>query len=203
MKLPGLLLVVLLFVSADSFAQDKTKPLSLNDSPIEGQFNYVYQKSSDYEDYKMIKRWHYNRLKTHVLDSIQLLEQNLAATLREVSDRESRIDSLMALKAEVQAKLEKTTNEKNSIAFFGMMLQKSLYNSIVWIIIIAMATGMVLFILLFKRSNSVTLNYKKDLGELQQEFESFRKRALEREESVVRKYHDELLKYKSKVGKLQ
>ena len=42
---------------------------------------------------------------------------------------------------------------------------------------------------------------KTDLEQLKNEFESFRKRALEREQRVVREMYDEILKYKNKAAK--
>jgi hypothetical protein len=68
----------------------------------------------------------------------------------------------------------------------------------VWIIIIGLTFTLVIFILLFKRSNLVTRQTRDDLVEIKNEFESFRKRALEREEGIVRKYHNELMQYKTK-----
>jgi hypothetical protein len=203
MKSSRPILAVILFFSLNCFSQQSSQNLSLNDSPIEDQFKYVYQQSSDFEDYKLVKRWQFNRLKTHVIDTLNLFGEEIVNAKEQILARDASIDSLLSLNARVNQSLEKVNREKNSISFLGIMLQKTIYNSILWTIISGLAAALVIFILLFRRSNLVTLRHKHDLGELQLEFEAFRKRALEREETVVRKYHNELMKYKSKVGKLE
>lgn len=182
--------------------QDSPQPLTLNDSPVEGQFQYVYRNSSDYEDYKMIKRWQFNRLKTHVLDTITGLKQDILDQAHIIAGKDQLIDSLKAGKSELQANLETAVREKDALAILGISMQKTTYSSIVWSIIAILSAGLVLMALLFKRSNSVTVSTRSDLSELKMEFEAFRKRALEREEGIVRKYHNELNKYKTKTGKL-
>jgi glutamyl-tRNA reductase len=67
-----------------------------------------------------------------------------------------------------------------------------------WLLAGILTFFMVLFVILYKRSNAVTVSTLKDLEEIRDEFENHRKRALERQEEVVRKYHAELNKYKSK-----
>lgn len=201
MKLSRLFLAILFFYSLNSTAQEPTEKLSLNDSPIEGQFKYVYQKSSDYEEFKMVKRWHLSRLKTHVLDTLDAVRNELFAVEQIVLIKDEAIDSLIQLNAATNISVEELENEIDSISFFGILLQKAAYNSILWSIISVLVGGLVLFVFLFKRSNIVTVQCKSDLDELRQEFEAYRKRALEREENVARKYHDELIKYKTKTGK--
>ena len=199
------LYVVILLILPGSLpvkGQDSPPPLSLNDSPLEGQFQYVYRNSSDYEEYKMIKRWQFNRLKTHVLDTISGLRQDILDQAETIAGKDILIDSLKADKSELQTNLETAIREKDALAILGISMQKTTYNSIVWSIIAILTAGLVLLALLFKRSNIVTVSTRSDLSELKMEFEAFRKRALEREEGIVRKYHNELNKYKTKTGKL-
>jgi hypothetical protein len=199
MKPSFVIFPVLLLFFLNSAAQTS----SLKESPIEGQFEYVYKNSNDYEEYKVVKRWQLGQLKEHVLDTLTLLKGQLHQKEVMISDKQAAIDSLLILNANVNQALQKTNEEKNSIPFMGIMLQKTVYNSILWSLIGGLAAGLFLFIFLFKRSNRMTVGYKNDLSGLKNEFETFRKRALEREEGVVRKYHDELMKYKIRAGKIK
>jgi hypothetical protein len=182
--------------------QESSKPLSLDNSPVEDQFNYVYQRSADFEDSKIVKRWQLTRLKTHVLDTIQQLRLQLGSSGLIIGEKDKEIDSLVQANAATQVQLEIAVREKQSLKILGIGIHKNTYNSIVWIIIAALAGSCAILILLYRRINSVTLSTKTDLTEVKQEFEAFRKRALEREEGIVRKYYDELNKYKNKTGKL-
>ena len=95
--------------------------------------------------------------------------------------------------------LKATIKEKNTLRLLGMPMDKSAYNSIMWTLVAGLAFTVVLFIILYKRSHAITSETHKDLEEVKSEFEAFRKRALEREEGIVRRYHNEIMHYKNKV----
>ena len=197
-KIPGLLLILFLLGSTRVNSQS----LSLNNSPIEGQFKYVYQKSSDFEDSKVVKRWYLTSLKAHVLDTLQEKQNQITEARSQIALKNTTIDSLQGVIAATTNSLNAAIKEKNSLSFVGISMQKAGYNTIVWSVIAILAFSLVIFILLFKRSHRVIVSTETDLNETRAEFETFRKRALEREEGIVRKYHNELMKYKTKVSKV-
>jgi hypothetical protein len=207
MKPTSFFTIVILFIVAIIHnvtieAQSNTEKPSLDQSNIENQFNYVYQQSSDFEDYKMVKRWWITRLKQHVLDSLKQVEDRLADSRNMVNSKTKEIDSLNNLLSASNTNLATALKEKNTLRFLGISMEKAAYNSIVWTIIVGLSISFVLILLLYRRGHSITKQTKDDLTELKNEFETFRKRALEREEGIVRKYHNELMQYKNKAGKV-
>lgn len=180
--------------------QQGSGTLSLDNSPIEEQFQYVYQKSSDFEEFKMVKRWYLTRLKTHVLDTLKNKQEQLNDARNLLSNQTLKIDSLVSVIDATNKNLNTAVKEKNSFTLLGISMQKAGYNSIIWSVIAGLTFVLLVLILLYKRSYIVITQTKSNLDETCLEFEAFRKRALEREEGIVRKYHDELMKYKSKVN---
>jgi len=180
--------------------QQGSGTLSLDNSPIEEQFQYVYQKSSDFEEFKMVKRWYLTRLKTHVLDTLKNKQEQLNDARNLLSNQTLKIDSLVSVIDATNKNLNTAVKEKNSFTLLGISMQKAGYNSIIWSVIAGLTFVLLVLILLYKRSYIVITQTKSNLDETRLEFEAFRKRALEREEGIVRKYHDELMKYKSKVN---
>jgi hypothetical protein len=77
-------------------------------------------------------------------------------------------------------------------------MNKALYNSIMWIIILALIILLVILFLMFKRSFVVTRQTTKDLEEIREEFESYRQQSRERYEKLVVQHHQEVLKLKGK-----
>jgi len=183
-------------------AQQVSEKPSLDKSPIEGQFTYVYQQSSDFEDYKMVKKWWITRLKSHVLDTLKLVEGQLLTSQKMVITRDAKIDSLNKALASNNINLSSAIKAKNTLHFMGIPMDKTAYNSVLWTIIAGITFALIVFILLYKRNHVVTIQTRSDLTEVKTEFEAFRKRALEREEGIVRKYHNELMQYKAKAGKV-
>jgi flagellar biosynthesis/type III secretory pathway M-ring protein FliF/YscJ len=107
--------------------------------------------------------------------------------------------------ASLEQTLQETTEErdlaiknKNSLSFLGIQMNKAFYNSIMWIIILALAVLLVILFLLFKRSFTVTRQTTKDLEETREEFESYRQQSRERYEKLVVQHHQEVLKLKGK-----
>lgn len=183
-------------------AQSDTQSLSLDKSPIEGQFQYVYQRSSDFEEFKMVKRWYLTQLKSHVLDSLKEKQDQLIQAKDHIVAGNTTIDSLQAVIQATTNQLNTAIKEKNSFSFVGIPMQKTGYSSMLWSIIAVLTFALLIIILLYRRSFRVIINTENNLDEIKTEFEAFRKRALEREEGIVRKYHSELMKYKTKMSKV-
>jgi LPXTG-motif cell wall-anchored protein len=198
-KLTIKLFFVFLFISLPVIkvlAQETSVKPSIDKGSIESRFDYIIREATALEDSKVVKGWWIYRLKSSVSDTLKALHSEILETKRILSVKNSEIDSLKSGMQFVKDQLNTVNNEKNSIGFMGINMSKTGYNSLMWFIIIGLAVLLIIFIALFKRSNIVTSQTKTDLRELKDEFEAFRKRALEREEKIVRKYHDELSKYK-------
>jgi uncharacterized membrane protein len=178
-------------------AQQSTPRPSVDRGSVEERFNYILKEASTFEDSKVVKGWWLYHLKTHVIDTMKSLQNEIARLNGSVSAKSSNYDSLNAELKRTNDKLALAISEKNSISFVGIPMNKNAYNTLLWSIIGGLTFLLVIFIILFKRSNIVTVQTKKDLDELKNEFEVFRKRALEREEKLVRKHHDEMQKYKN------
>ncbi len=196
------ILIVFFFSGGRAGAQSADEKLSLNEGTIENQFNYVIQKSNQFEDFKMVKSWWLYRLKTHVVDSMKAENEKLIESRKIVAIKDQEIISLKTSLDATHKKLDLAISEKNNLLFLGMSMTKATYNSIVWVIIGSLAAGLVLYFILYRRSNAITISTKKSLSEIKDEYEDYRKRTLAREQKTVRKLYDEILKYKSKVSKV-
>ena len=191
-------IIIFLIPVTGLFAQQSNTKSILDEGSVEEQFNYILNKSTTYNDYKAIKSSSIYTLKKNVFDTLNTIKADLAEKNSLIVENNQRIDSLTNQLANTQKDLTKAIREKNSIQFLGISMNKSFYNSITWLTIGILAFSLVVFILMYKRSHVVTIKAQSDLEETREEFENHRKRALERQEEVVRKYHAELNKYKSK-----
>ncbi|MBT8304424.1 MAG: tRNA (guanine-N1)-methyltransferase [Bacteroidia bacterium] len=184
-----------------SFSIAQTKPaeekLSLNKGTIDNQFEFVIRRSNNYQEYKVVKKnWLYS-LKAHTLDSLKAVHGQLANTEQIVANQAKEIDVLKTNLAETQNTLTATNEEKDSMALFGIQMSKTGYNLLMWSIIAGLLATLLFFIFKFNNSNAVTRNAKKQLAETEEEFEAHRKRALEREQKVMRRLQDEINKQKA------
>jgi len=171
----------------------KPKPFA-DDLNIAGQFSFAIEKSSNFQDYKVIKQEWMSKLKLNTLDTLQTLNVKLKSAQNLIQLKKASIDSLSLLLTITQSELK----SKNSFKFFGIMLSKAGYDSIMWAIIIGLFFGLGFMLAAFRRSFAVTSQTKKDLNDVKEEFESFRKKALKSKEEAVRQLYDELNKFKNK-----
>ena len=178
--------------------QTEEAPPPWNTGTIKTQFDYMILKSTPNAEFRMVKQnWLYV-VKSRVLDTIKLIrQQNLDhETLMNLKSKE--VDSLQSVVTKLNKDLSKVTNEKESISWIGISMNKTYYHTGVWSLIgILVLTLLVLFVL-YKRSHFVTVQTKTSHKELQDEYDAFRKRALKREEELSRQHLLELNKYRNK-----
>ncbi|MDO7172867.1 tRNA (guanine-N1)-methyltransferase [Mariniflexile sp. AS56] len=194
-----LLFSLTLFSQTTDSEDDK---LSLNSGTINNQFDYVIEKSNGWRDqrgqsYKVIKAYWLSDLKAHVLDSLQAVQKNLAATEVTVIAQAQEIEALKTSLANTQGNLDQTKDEKNNMQLFGTQMSKSGYRGLMWSVIGVLLALLLFFIYQFKNSNAVTKEAKRTLLEVEDEFEEHRKTAVEREQKVRRQLQDEINKQKT------
>jgi len=184
-------------------SETNTPKPSLNNGTIESQFDYLYRKSSSYQEYKVVKKTFYQKIKGNVLDSMQALKKDLVDTKKLVEVQGNEIKSLKSDLLTTNDNLVSVTKEKDDIKFLGMPMTKASYNSLLWTIIFSLVALLLFFIFRFKSSNTITVQSKNLLNDTEKEFEAYKAKALEREQKVRRELQDELnkQKYDAKKGK--
>jgi len=191
-------------VSLFSQTEESTGPKpSLDNGTLESQFDYLYRKSSSYQEYKVVKKTFYQKIKGNVLDSLKALKNDLNDTKKLVTLQANEIKSLKSDLQTTNNNLTEVTKEKDNIKFLGIPMTKSSYNSLLWTIIFSLIALLLFFIFRFRSSNSITVQAKDLLEETEKEFEMYKAKALEREQKVRRELQDELnkQKYAAKKGK--
>ncbi|EGD34111.1 MULTISPECIES: hypothetical protein [unclassified Capnocytophaga] len=164
---------------------------------IEGQFDQMIEKSGNWEKYKVVKKETLYAIKKNMLDSVRVQKDLLREKLDTIAHQASEIKQLNLKIQSVESDLEKEMRQKNSIDFFGIPLDKGLYSAVVWGIIIVLAILLILFISKFTRSNNITQSTLRDFENLQNEYEEYRTKAIEREQKVRRQLQDEINKHRS------
>ncbi len=196
----------ILFLSINSYGQTKERKKingSLNKGTIESQFDYIYVKSYSYKDTKSVKKGDLQKIKANVLDSISTLKKELTDTKQVVQTQNTEINSLKSDLKTTNDNLTIVTKEKDEIKFLGFPMTKTGYNTLLWSIITGLLVFLLFFIFRFKASNTITKQANGLLTETEEEFETYKATALEREQKVRRELQDELnkQKYSSKKSK--
>ncbi len=186
-----------IFTSAYSQTTQNTETKqSLNNGSIQDQFEYLYKKSYSYKSTKSIKKVEYQKLKRNVLDSLQTLSKKLNESKSTIDSQNNEINTLKDNLKTTNDNLINITKEKDDISFLGFPMTKTAYNMLMWSMIFGLLLLLLFFIYQYKNSRIVTKQAQKNLNETEEEFETFKRVSIEREQKVRRELQDELNKQK-------
>lgn len=194
-----LLILALLIPLFSTYAQEE-EAATEEDSSLKGQFEELERKSGNYRangiQYEVIKLSDLYKVKNNIFDSISTSTKTIKDLSATITSNEAEIENLNTKLRETTEKLNSVTEEKDSISFFGILIGKGTYNFILWSIIFGLLLLLLFFIYRFRNSNFLTQQAKSALADLEEEYETHRRKALEREQKISRQLQDELNKQK-------
>ena len=193
-------LVLLLLIVAPVYSQQKRLTVQQIDTlpnTVKNQFLKIYSKGNSWRTFKMVDKAEFVKFQNNILDSIANIKSEVTLKEKTLIKKEANIISLKSDIEKLQTDLSTSVNKEDSISFFGTLINKKTYNSILWGIIGLLVVALSFFIYKYKNNIASTKQSKLDLEEVETEFESFRKKSLEREQKLRRQLLDETNKNKS------
>ncbi len=160
------------------------------------QMKYLEEKTRIYENYRAIREDMFQKIKKNSLDSLTKAKNRITGFITLTGNLNSRIDSLNSSLNVTKEELKEVSRTKNSISVFGIKLDKIAYNTITWTIVAGLLFLLVIGYLTFKRNLTITLNTKKELKELREEFEEYRKKTRLDREKMSMDHFKEIQKLK-------
>lgn len=177
-------LLMLCFTSL-TFAQTSTE------TTIDEKFSELITSSNNFKGYKVVDSDELTRLQQLTSNRISELKEEIAAANKAALAQKEKIGKLNANVESLELQLKEVTADKDSIAFLGMPFSKASYKSLMWGIVAALVLALALFIFRFKKSHVHTQEARKNLAELEKEFEAYRAKSLEKEQRLGRLLQDE------------
>lgn len=173
-RIKDVLLISTLFFSV-SLASGQTKmPEELTTATIRGQIEYVEDHTRIYDNFRAIREDVFQKLNRNILDSLAAEKGRVSELKNTTANLNSQTDSLNVLLASTRRQLDEVTATKNKIRVLGLEINKTAYNTIMWILVGGLILLMAIGFLIFKRNLVVLLRTEKDLKELKEEFAAYR-----------------------------
>jgi len=182
------LILVSLF-SFNSFAQEADKG-SLDSGTIDSQFEYIYNVSNNFQEYKVVKRTNLDQLKSNILDSMKTMRGEVLDLKLLISSKKDSIGNLKSVLDSAELEKQEAIAEKDNFTFLGIGIHKGVYSSIMWLIVACLAAALAFFSFQYFQSFSKIKKAQKDLQDVQEEFENHRKNMLDRERKLKRELVD-------------
>ena len=186
--------LTLLFSFSSILAQETNDNLSLTNSTIKEKFEYLMVKSNNYQEFKVVKKSWLNTTKNQVLDSLTKQQLNIKSLNVVIDNQKAKTQELQATITDLNNQIKTAKTSEANINFVGKDLEKNTFKSLFWSIVSIISILLFIFVYKFKKSNMITESAKSQLADIEKEYESHKKTALEREQKVMRKLQDELNK---------
>jgi len=183
-------------VSVQSLNAQYVTPAILDTGSLESQLTYIQEKTRIYNDFRAIREDIFLKMKGNALDSLNEAKLEIATLNSRLTERNFQIETLNSDLGRAKNERDEAIRNKDSFSFLGMQLNKILYNTIVWFIILGLAVLVVILFLLYKRTRIVTVQTKKGFDEILNEFEAHKKSSREKYEKLVVSHHNEIMKLK-------
>ncbi|MDT8413936.1 MAG: hypothetical protein RQ735_01045 [Flavobacteriaceae bacterium] len=164
---------------------------------IDQQFEELYRKSGNYQEYEVAKKSWLLDLQKNISDSIAALQTQVNDFQNQLSTQTAQIADLQNSNSDLTKQLTDTQQAQNSIGFLGFLdMHKNAYRFVMWSLIIVVSGLFFFYLARFKQSHVHTRNAQEALKNLEEEFDSYRARAMEREQKAMRRLQDEINKNK-------
>jgi len=184
-------LAITIFKTAGQALPDVFLNNSLND-----QLKFLDEHTKIYDNYRAIREDMFQKIKGNVSDTLSSVENKIAGLNKTKYSLILTIDTLKKNLELTKTNLDEMTGSKNNISVIGMQVNKSTYNSIMWIIVGGLVAVLVIGFLVFKRNLSAIFNTKKEYEELKNEFETYRKTSREAREKMTMDHFNEIKRFK-------
>jgi hypothetical protein len=171
-------------------------PDVLDKGTLSEQMKYLDEKTRIYQDYRAIREDMFQKIKINSVDSLTKAKNRITGYVTLTGNLNSRIDSLNSSLSSTREELKEMTRTKNSISVMGIKLDKIAYNTIMWMIMAGMVFLLVIGYLSFRRNRTLTVNTRKELKELREEFEEYRKKTRLDREKMSMDHFKEIQKLK-------
>jgi chaperonin cofactor prefoldin len=171
-------------------------PDELIKKSLKEQLNYLEERTKIYDNFRAIREDMFQKLKENISDTLSAATVKITGLSKTKSILNLTIDSLRTNLESTQTTLEEITRTKNSIHVIGLVINKSTYNKVVWIIFIGLVAALIIGFLVFKRNLSAIFNTKKEIQELKNEFEAYRKTSREAREKLTMDHFNEIKRLK-------
>jgi hypothetical protein len=183
-------MAVLLAVGTRIYCQNEM-PDVFKQEPIPEQLKYLEEHTRIYDNFRAIREDIFQKFSKNTVDTLTKATTKINVLNSRNRVLNNRIDSLKKAQESFNMELKEVTRTKESISVLGLEINKKTYNTFMWTIMAALVFLLLIGYLTFRQNRIVTLRTKKDLAELMDEYEKYKKKTrLEREKMTIDHFNE-------------
>lgn len=169
----------------------QSDPEEYKKGTISEQLDKLEAHTRIYENFRAIREDIFQIIGKNVKDSMARAKRRINNLTFENTRLNSQIDSINKSIEATKSSMEEISRTKNSISVLGLEVNKITYNSVTWSILGILVFLLVTGYLIFRKNWNTTFNAKKELVDLQKEYEDYRKKkSLEHQQMTVSHFNE-------------
>lgn len=157
-------------------------------------FLALMENSSSYQNYKVIDKERINGFQENLGSYLMQEQSSKQQVVSQLQQKDQAIESLENQLSKLQTANENLLGNTESISFLGFKVNKATYSVIMWLLVLGSIAFSGILFLKYQRANEITTSSKSILKDLEDEYESFRRVCIQREQDLKRKLYDEMKK---------
>lgn len=186
--------IVFLLISITSLAFAQENSQGKSNGTLNEQFDYVMQKSNNFQEYKVVKKDYLLQLKKSSTDSVRQYQKELVDLKKQKESHQAIVSKLNDTLKTTQANLNELQTAQNNVDLFGTTMSKTNYNYLMWGIVSVLGLVLLLLFVQLKSAKSVANEQKSHAEKLETDFEDYKHKTLEKEQKLGRQLQDEINK---------
>lgn len=189
--------IALLILSFTAFAFAQEINEGNRNGTLNEQFDYVMQKSNNFQEYKVIKKDYMLQLKKSSTDSVQKYQKELIDLKNQTASHQTVVSNLNDTLKTTQANLKELQIAQDNVDMFGATMSKTNYNYLMWGIVSSLFLILIFLFFQSRNAKSSASESKENLEKTEADFEDYKHKALEKEQKLGRQLQDEINKRKT------
>ena len=185
-----ILLVATLALTSTVFAQGNIKTIT-------NQFSSLFNKSSNYQNYKIVDKQSLLDLQQNVEDSIRNYKSTLTENQVLIEKHKQELEVVTKKLETAEQELKASLAKEEHFEFLGIAANKNTFQTVILALFACLLALVGAFYYRFKKCHVDTKDALRKLQDTDEEFDEFRKTSLEREQRIRRQLQDEINKNKA------
>ncbi|MBS1524763.1 MAG: hypothetical protein JST19_03880 [Bacteroidetes bacterium] len=170
-------------------------PAQLNDKTLGGQYQYLLSKAYNYQEPLISAFW------KNFNDTLKAVRGKLQQASLTISAQKKMVDSLKASDASKDQSLSESNAKVDAISVFGIMMQKSAYNVLMFSLVGGLTLVLIIVIITTAKYRNEA-RYRMNLyEEIEEEYKTFKAKANEKEIKLARELQTERNKLDELLGR--
>jgi hypothetical protein len=183
-------MAILLAVGTRVYCQNEMPDVFKQES-IPQQLQYLEEHTRIYDNFRAVREDMFQKISKNTIDTLTKYTTKINGLILRNRLLNNRIDSLKKVQESFVAELKEVTRTKESISVLGLEINKKTYNTFMWTMMAVLVLLLLIGYFSFRQNRTITLRTKKDLAELMDEYEKYKKKTrLEREKMTIDHFNE-------------